>query len=286
MRQETWSSSPQQLRPADGRGFSAGASVAGTKRRSSPAFATLLVLCSATLLPLAHAFVGRDRVGLSLSSAGGAPWIAVSALPLPQHSHTRAHGSAAASDQRRKKTCSVPVSRGAAASLSPYRSSVVRLAVEGESAVTAEAAATAAEPNAVRNGGAGGLAISTEWEVDCYSRPVVVGGRKLWELLITDANGQYQVVIPIPANKVNSREVRAAVLDVIEEAPVRPKQLRFFRRAMFNMLNIALKDIAPGVALKPSRSTYVPSNSTFLSFECSSEARRTYISGGFCAQSS
>jgi hypothetical protein len=93
-------------------------------------------------------------------------------------------------------------------------------------------------------------------QVDCYSRPVVVGGKKLWEVLITDATGQFRHVSPLAANKVNSREVRAIVAAVVENAPVRPKQIRFFRRAMFNMLNIALKDVAPNVALKPSRSTY------------------------------
>jgi hypothetical protein len=115
---------------------------------------------------------------------------------------------------------------------------------------------TAAEEEGEGGGGGPAKPLSDQWEVDCYSRPVVVGGKKLWELLITDATGQFRHVAPIPANKVNSREVRAIVASVIEDAPVRPKQIRFFRRAMFNMLNIALKDVAPNVALKPSRSTY------------------------------
>lgn len=32
--------------------------------------------------------------------------------------------------------------------------------------------------------------ISTEWELDCFSRPVLVDGKKLWEVLITDTTGQ------------------------------------------------------------------------------------------------
>lgn len=32
--------------------------------------------------------------------------------------------------------------------------------------------------------------ISSEWELDCFSRPVLVDGKKLWELLVTDETGQ------------------------------------------------------------------------------------------------
>lgn len=98
--------------------------------------------------------------------------------------------------------------------------------------------------------------VSDQWEIDCYSRPVTVKGKKLWELLITDATGNFKHVESIPANKVNSREVRSRIAAVIADAPVRPKMIRFFRRAMFNMLNIALADLATGIAVKPSRSTY------------------------------
>ena len=35
---------------------------------------------------------------------------------------------------------------------------------------------------------------------------------------------------------------------------------------MFNMLNIALKDVAPNVALKPSRSTYVSHSLTTIPY--------------------
>ena len=32
--------------------------------------------------------------------------------------------------------------------------------------------------------------LSTEWELDCYSRPVVLSdGKKLWEVLLTDSTG-------------------------------------------------------------------------------------------------
>jgi hypothetical protein len=64
----------------------------------------------------------------------------------------------------------------------------------------------------------GSLEPSEEWELDIYSRPVVTeGGKKLWELLITDSNGSFKHVEAIPSNMVNSREVRQAVERVIEK---------------------------------------------------------------------
>ena len=44
--------------------------------------------------------------------------------------------------------------------------------------------------------------------------------------------------------------MRARVEAVLGAAPRRPKQLRFFRRAMVNMLSIALKDVATGVTVR------------------------------------
>ena len=42
---------------------------------------------------------------------------------------------------------------------------------------------------------------SVEWEIDCYSRPVMIGGKKLWEVLITDANGSFRLCETLPSNK-------------------------------------------------------------------------------------
>jgi len=77
---------------------------------------------------------------------------------------------------------------------------------------------------------------SDQWELDCYSRPVMVGGKKLWEVLITDANGSFRLCETLPSNKVNSRELRRVVDDAIESAEVKPNTVRFFRGAMFNMV--------------------------------------------------
>ena len=98
--------------------------------------------------------------------------------------------------------------------------------------------------------------LSREWELDCYSRPVVGSdGKKLWELLITDGNGDFKHIEQIPSNMVNSRELRKIIEKVIDEVPSskKPKIIRFFRKSMFNMINIALKGVKAKVI--PSRCT-------------------------------
>lgn len=97
--------------------------------------------------------------------------------------------------------------------------------------------------------------ISDEWEVDCYSRPVVtVDGKKLWELLVTDSNGDFKYLKTIPSNLVNSRNLRSIIEELMETSPVRPKLIRFFRTQMLNMLTIALSTLE--VDVKPSRRTH------------------------------
>lgn len=100
-------------------------------------------------------------------------------------------------------------------------------------------------------------ATSPEWEVDCYSRPVVdpSTGKKLWEVLVTDADGSLRVCVPLASNRVNSREVRRVVEEAAERSDVKPTVVRFFRGAMFNMLNIALAEV-DGITIRPSRCCY------------------------------
>ena len=54
--------------------------------------------------------------------------------------------------------------------------------------------------------------------------------------------------------RVNSKELRRVVEEAIEEADVKPNIVRFFRGAMFNMINIALSEV--DVVAKPSRCTF------------------------------
>ena len=97
--------------------------------------------------------------------------------------------------------------------------------------------------------------LGDEWEIDCYSRPVVTeDGKKLWEILITDSIGDFRYLKTIPSSLVNSRNLRQIVEEVIDASPVRPKLIRFFRSQMFNMISIALSTIE--VDIKPSRLTH------------------------------
>lgn len=93
-----------------------------------------------------------------------------------------------------------------------------------------------------------------EWELDCYSRPVAVSGKKLWEILITDSTGSFRFRKELPSNQVNSKTLRQIVDDLIEEADTKPNTIRFFRGAMFNMIQIALQELP--VTSKPSRCTF------------------------------
>lgn len=96
-------------------------------------------------------------------------------------------------------------------------------------------------------------AATDEWELDCYSRPVVVNGKKLWEVLITDSAGSFRFRQELPSNQVNSKTLRQVVENLIDKANVKPNTIRFFRGAMFNMINIALSELP--VTAKPSRCT-------------------------------
>ena len=44
--------------------------------------------------------------------------------------------------------------------------------------------------------------VTDEWELDCYSRPVLVDGKKkLWEILMTDSSGTMRICRALPSNK-------------------------------------------------------------------------------------
>jgi hypothetical protein len=97
--------------------------------------------------------------------------------------------------------------------------------------------------------------MSDEWELDCYSRPIIgEDGKKLWEVLITDSEGSFRYLKTLSSNLVNSRNLRKIIEETIEEAPVKPKVIRFFRNQMFNMITIALSTI--DIEVKPSRKTH------------------------------
>jgi hypothetical protein len=97
--------------------------------------------------------------------------------------------------------------------------------------------------------------VDTTWELDFFSRPVVGSdGKKLWEMILTDASGAFEHVEAIPNSMVNSRELRKRIEAVIADSPVKPATVRFFRSQMFNMITIALTGL--DVQIRPSRRTY------------------------------
>lgn len=97
---------------------------------------------------------------------------------------------------------------------------------------------------------------STDWELDFYSRPVQgANGKKLWELLVTDATSSFRYVEPVAANCVNSRELRSRVQRLIDGSDVKPTSIRFFRSQMKNMINIGLQELQD-VEVIASRTTY------------------------------
>lgn len=178
---------------------------------------------------------------------------ATAARAQHQHQHRQSH--VRRESRRRRQSTALSMSTPDAA---PSPPSSPPLAADAAPPAAAAAAAPAApafpESKTTIKPGA---KISNEWELDVYSRPVVgADGKKLWELLICDSTGNLRHVSPIPSNMVNSREVRKTIEGVIEAAPggSRPTVIRFFRNAMFNMIDIALKEVE--VAVKPCRTTY------------------------------
>jgi len=100
-----------------------------------------------------------------------------------------------------------------------------------------------------------GPTLEDSWQLDFYSRPVRgADGSKLWELLVTDASGTLRHVESVPSNCVNSRELRTRVQRLIDSVPEKPREIRFFRAQMKNMISIALQDI--DVEVRPTSVTY------------------------------
>lgn len=130
-----------------------------------------------------------------------------------------------------------------------YQIALLPMSMSSSSSETEEQVQTSASTSSSST-----LPMSNDWELDCYSRPVLVDGKKLWEVLITDATGQFRVCEALPSNRVNSRELRRVIEDAIEDAEVKPNTIRFFRGAMFNMINIALSEVE--VVARPSRCTF------------------------------
>jgi RNA-binding protein Tab2/Atab2 len=105
--------------------------------------------------------------------------------------------------------------------------------------------------------------MTTIWELDFYSRPVLdENQKKLWEVLICESpvgierspDSLFRYSQFCSNTTVNSLWLKEAIEDAIASAPEAPRNIRFFRRQMNNMIVKACEDA--GVAATPSRRTY------------------------------
>jgi len=104
--------------------------------------------------------------------------------------------------------------------------------------------------------------MTTIWELDFYSRPVLDEGRKkLWEVLICESpldvrsqpDSLFRYSQFCSNTEVNSVWLKAALEKAIAQAPQPPDRVRFFRRQMNNMITKACADA--GIVAAPSRRT-------------------------------
>lgn len=103
--------------------------------------------------------------------------------------------------------------------------------------------------------------VSDEWELDCFSRPVLWDGKKMWELLICDNNAMYRRVAQMKPTRVNSVVVQKIIAIFLEESKVKPKVIRFYRKVMKNMLTVAMNSIVEekemDLKILPSRNCHM-----------------------------
>jgi hypothetical protein len=104
--------------------------------------------------------------------------------------------------------------------------------------------------------------MTTIWELDFYSRPVLdENQKKLWEVLVCESpldvqsppSALFRYSAFFSSNEVNSVRLRIALEEAIGQAPKHPDKIRFFRRQMTNMITKACEEA--GVPAYPSRRT-------------------------------
>jgi hypothetical protein len=104
---------------------------------------------------------------------------------------------------------------------------------------------------------------TTIWELDFYSRPIFdENKKKLWEVLICESplditrspDSLFKFSKFTNNKSVNSIWLREAIEEAITKASHSPKRIRFFRRAMNNMILKACEEA--DIPAIPSRRTY------------------------------
>eukprot|EP00472_Partenskyella_glossopodia_P005333 CAMPEP_0197519422 /NCGR_PEP_ID=MMETSP1318-20131121/4693_1 /TAXON_ID=552666 /ORGANISM="Partenskyella glossopodia, Strain RCC365" /LENGTH=354 /DNA_ID=CAMNT_0043070393 /DNA_START=326 /DNA_END=1390 /DNA_ORIENTATION=+ len=100
--------------------------------------------------------------------------------------------------------------------------------------------------------------LSSTWELDIYSRPVVNDKKKLWELMICDESGGFKFIRNVSPDKVNSKELERLMREAIEEAEVKPRMLKYFRKQASSIIKKAIDAISEdfNILSVKSRATY------------------------------
>lgn len=104
--------------------------------------------------------------------------------------------------------------------------------------------------------------MSTIWELDFYSRPILdENQKKIWEVAVCEtpldagrsAESLFRYAQYCPSTQVNSLWLQNALTEAIAQAPNPPETIRFFRRQMTNMITKACQDL--GLSVQLSRKT-------------------------------
>eukprot|EP00891_Asterochloris_glomerata_P003089 jgi/Astpho2/3089/e_gw1.00051.118.1_t len=90
-----------------------------------------------------------------------------------------------------------------------------------------------------------GIPQSRVWELDFSSRPILdERGKKKWELLICDAQRHFQYSGYFPNNKINSTQLKNALLEILDQPGAeKPAFCRFFRGQMQTIISRALSEL-------------------------------------------
>lgn len=91
------------------------------------------------------------------------------------------------------------------------------------------------------------------WELDFCSRPLLdERGKKVWELLICDAERNFEFSRYFPNSKINSAELRKVLEEILsQEGAVMPDKVKFFRGQMQTIISKAVTEV--GLKPVPSR---------------------------------
>jgi hypothetical protein len=105
--------------------------------------------------------------------------------------------------------------------------------------------------------------MSTVWELDFYSRPILdENQKKIWEVLLCESplntrnstEELFKYASWCPNQQVNSIWLRTAIEDAIAQSQQTPEKIRFFRRQMSNAIVKACEEL--GIRAQASRRTY------------------------------